>query len=141
MKHAVRAGFIFGMIAFGITLAIIIGQRLSSEAMAVLLGVVTGIVSSVPTSLLIVWIATRNIAKRIDEVAQMVTPPAAPTPSPKEEPMPRVILMQQPAAPMVNAYAPQQGWAQAAASPMSPPRRFTVIGGTDESTVRINEVD
>jgi len=140
MKHVVRAGFIFGMITFGITLAIIIGQRLSSEAMAVLLGVVTGIVSSVPTSLLIVWIATRNIAKRIDEVAQMVTPPAAPAPSPKEEPMPRVILMQQP-APVMNAYAPQQGWAQAAASPMSPPRRFTVIGGNEESTVRISEVE
>ena len=141
MKHAVRAGFIFGMIAFGITLAIIIGQRLSSEAMAVLLGVVTGIVSSVPTSLLIVWIATRNISKRIDEVAQAMTPPAAPAPTPKEDQMPRVILMQQPAAPAMNAYVPQQGWAQAAASPMSPPRRFTVIGGNEESSVRINEVE
>lgn len=139
--NAFRLGFIFGMIAFGITLAIIIGQRLSSEAMAVLLGVVTGIVSSVPTSLLIVWIATRNIAERIEEVAHSVMPPAAPTPTPKEEPMPRMVLVQPSTVPIVNAYAPQQGWAQAAASPMSPPRRFTVIGGNDESTVRISEVE
>jgi hypothetical protein len=108
-----------------------------------LLGVVTGIVSSVPTSLLIVWIATRNINQRLDEVAHAVTPPAAPapTPTPKEEPMPRLILMQPSTAPIVNAYSPQQGWAQAAASPMSPPRRFTVIGGNEESSVRINEVE
>jgi len=136
-----RFGFILGMIAFGVTLAIIIGQRLSSEAMAVLLGVVTGIVSSVPTSLLIVWIATRNIAERLDEVARSVTPPAAPAPAPKDEPMPRIVLMQPSTAPIVNAYAPQPGWAQAAASPLSPPRRFTVIGGNEESTVRINEVE
>lgn len=141
MKHVVRAGFIFGMIAFGITLAIIIGQRLSSEAMAVLLGVVTGIVSSVPTSLLIVWIATRNIAKRIDELSHAVTPPAAPAPSPKEEPLPRMVLVQPSTVPIVNAYAPQQAWAQAAASSMNPPRRFTVIGGNDESSVRISEVE
>jgi len=141
MKHVVRAGFIFGMIAFGITLAIIIGQRLSSEAMAVLLGVVTGIVSSVPTSLLIVWIATRNIAKRIDELAHMVTPPAAPAPTPKEEPMPRMVLVQPSTVPIVNAYAPQHAWAQAAASPVNLPRRFTVICGNDESSVRISEVE
>ena len=139
--NAIRLGFIFGMIAFGVTLAIIIGQRLSSEAMAVLLGVVTGIVSSIPTSLLIVWIATRNIAKRIDEVVHAVIPPTAPAPTPKEEPLPRMVLVQPSTVPIVNAYAPQHGWAQAAASPLSPPRRFTVIGGNDESTVRISEVE
>ena len=139
--NAFRLGFVFGMVAFGVTLAIIIGQRLSSEAMAVLLGVVTGIVSSIPTSLLIVWIATRNISKRIDEVTQSVARTAAPAPAPKEEPLPRVILMQQPVAPTVNAYPPQSGWAPLAASPMNPPRHFTVIGGNEESSVRISEVE
>lgn len=41
------------LMAGAITLAIIIGQRMSTDAMAVMIGVVFGVAASIPTSLLI----------------------------------------------------------------------------------------
>ena len=62
--------------AFGITLAIVIGQRLSSEAMAVLLGVVVGVAASMPALLVAMWFFTRK----------KETPPSAP-------PEPQIIFV------------------------------------------------
>lgn len=42
------------------TLAVIIGQRLSTEAMAVLLGVFAGVIASVPTTAVVTWLVLRN---------------------------------------------------------------------------------
>jgi len=42
-----------GMIAGFVTLAILIGQRMSTDAMAVVIGVIFGVAASIPTSLLI----------------------------------------------------------------------------------------
>ncbi len=47
------------IIAAGVTLAVVIGQRMSTDAMAVVVGVVFGVAASIPTSLLIVA-ATRG---------------------------------------------------------------------------------
>jgi hypothetical protein len=41
------------MLGFGIALALIIGQRMSTDAMAVVIGVAVGVASSVPTSILL----------------------------------------------------------------------------------------
>ena len=46
--------------AFAVTLAVVIGLRLSTEAMAVIAGVVAGVAASVPASLMVIWLATRN---------------------------------------------------------------------------------
>ncbi len=43
----------FSLLAGIVTLAVIIGQRLSTDAMAVMAGVVFGVAASIPTSLLI----------------------------------------------------------------------------------------
>ncbi len=43
-----------------VTLAIIIGQRMSTDAMAVMIGVVFGVAASIPTSLLIALAARGN---------------------------------------------------------------------------------
>ncbi len=130
------------MLAFGITLAIVIGQRMSSEAMAVLMGVVAGVAASIPTSLIVVWIAAKFMLKP--------TEPASVEP-------PRVVVMQQPPPQPASAptygypsSAPQQypGWAGGpgypamTAPPM--PRKFTVIGGAgalDESPLQSLEVE
>lgn len=48
-----------------VTLAIIIGQRMSTDAMAVVVGVVFGVAASIPTSLLIV-LATRGSRRHDD---------------------------------------------------------------------------
>jgi hypothetical protein len=48
------------MLAFGITLAAIVGQRMSTDAMAVVIGVAVGVTASVPTSLLLVALLRRE---------------------------------------------------------------------------------
>jgi hypothetical protein len=121
---------LFGMV-FSVTLALIVGQRLSAEAMAVVIGVIAGVAASIPTSLIVVWFMGRNTMTRpiID---------AAPAPARPAEPAePRIVVMPapqpQPAAyPGMAGYGPQSyaGYAQAAAyaAPALPARRFTVIG-------------
>ncbi|PKO21842.1 MAG: hypothetical protein CVU38_12690 [Chloroflexi bacterium HGW-Chloroflexi-1] len=48
------------MLAFGVTLALIVGQRMSTDAMAVVIGVAVGVAASVPTSLLLVALLRRE---------------------------------------------------------------------------------
>lgn len=52
------------MLGFGVVLAVIIGQRMSSDAMAVVIGVAVGVAASVPTSLLLVALLRRQ---RVDD--------------------------------------------------------------------------
>ncbi len=48
------------MVGFGITMAIIIGRRMSTDAMAVVVGVAVGVAASIPSSVLIVAILRRD---------------------------------------------------------------------------------
>ncbi len=48
------------MLGFGIALAVIIGQRMSTDAMAVVIGVAVGVAASVPTSILMVALLRRS---------------------------------------------------------------------------------
>jgi hypothetical protein len=48
------------MLGFGIALAVIIGQRMSTDAMAVVIGVAVGVAASVPTSVLLVSLLRRE---------------------------------------------------------------------------------
>jgi hypothetical protein len=47
-------------ISFSITLAMIVGNHLSNDALAVLSGIACGVGAAIPTGLLVVWIARRN---------------------------------------------------------------------------------
>jgi len=51
---------IIAVIAFAVTLAVIIGKRMSTDAMAVVIGVACGVVASIPTSLLILAVSNRR---------------------------------------------------------------------------------
>ncbi len=108
-------------LAFVVTLAIIVGQRLSAEAMAVVVGVMAGVAASIPTSLIVVWIATRSVGGR----AEAVTRPAPEAP-PAE---PRIVVVASPLAPAQAGYSLNGAMALPAYAPV--PRRFTVIGGAD----------
>jgi len=113
------------MLAFAITLAVVIGQRMSAEAMAVLMGVVAGVAASIPTSIIVVWIAAKTMIK----------------PAPIQSETPRIVVMPSPVPPPpppqpTPAYgypSPYGGWGQSPAYPAvaAPPvqRKFTVIGG------------
>jgi hypothetical protein len=46
--------------AFAVALAVVIGSRMSADAMAVVVGVACGIGASVPTCLLLVWALVRR---------------------------------------------------------------------------------
>jgi hypothetical protein len=48
------------MLGFGMAMALIIGRRMSTDAMAVVIGVAVGVASSVPTSLLLVALLRRE---------------------------------------------------------------------------------
>ena len=41
---------------FAVTLAIVIGTRMSPDAMAVVVGIVCGVLASIPTSALLMWV-------------------------------------------------------------------------------------
>lgn len=126
-----KARFIWMSIGltFAVTLAIVVGQRLSSEAMAVIVGVVAGVAASIPTSLIVVWFAARTIAVRTAE-------PARPAPAPEPE-QPRVVVM----APPQAGYPGMMNYPQLAgalypsmsipASGPFTPRQFNVIGGAE----------
>jgi hypothetical protein len=47
-------------IAFGVTLAVMVVKEMSSDAMAVVLGVVCGVLAAVPTTVLLVLVLTRS---------------------------------------------------------------------------------
>ena len=113
--------------AFAVTLAVVIGLRLSTEAMAVIAGVVAGVAASVPASLMVIWLATRN----------GVTGPAR-EPQTNE---PRIIY--------VNT-SPPPSWPNAMSSPphipalTTPhgaqwsPRHFTGLGGLEDAVAPVD---
>jgi hypothetical protein len=50
-----RFFFVVG-VAFAVSLAVVIGTRMSPDAMAVVVGLVCGVLASVPTTTLMVWV-------------------------------------------------------------------------------------
>jgi len=100
--------------AFGLTLAVMVGQRLSDQAMAVIAGAVCGVAASIPPSLLIIWVTRRKPG----------------TPQAWAGPYPPVVVVQPPAA-----YPPGVGnagnpYLQPPASMSTVPvqREFVVVG-------------
>jgi hypothetical protein len=105
------------LIALAVAFAMVVGNRLSDEALSVLAGAVCGVGAAIPTSLIILS-ATRRHNR------------------PHERPAPQATR-QTAACPPVVVVAPQAtqqhpgGWT-ALPSPLSGPatRRFTVVGGS-----------
>jgi hypothetical protein len=63
------------LIAFAVTLAVIIGQRMSTEAMAVVIGVGCGVLASIPTSLLILAVSGRRGEREVRQQQRRDYPP------------------------------------------------------------------
>ena len=117
-----------------LVLAALVIQRLSAEAMAVFVGVVAGVVASIPTSLIVAWFALRAAQARTETLSRAVAES-----HPAE---PRIVVVSPSLAPAPPAYgaAPYPYPASASALALSPyaqppERRFTVIGGTDVTPV------
>ena len=58
---------IAAVIVFAVTLAVIIGQRMSTDAMAVVIGVACGVLASIPTSLLILAVSGRRGEREVQQ--------------------------------------------------------------------------
>lgn len=52
--------FVIISIAFSVTLAVMIGYRISADAMAVIIGIVCGVLASIPTTVLMVWMVRQR---------------------------------------------------------------------------------
>lgn len=107
-----------------VTLAIIIGQRMSTDAMAVVIGVVFGVAASIPTSLLIA-LAARG-SRRHD-------PPYRRDDYQPSPPAPQIYVVnpgQMPAGPAQSAQPalpqPPGGYFMA-----EPARRYKVVGDAE----------
>ena len=114
------------IIAAGVTLAIVVGQRMSTDAMAVVIGVVFGVAASIPTSLLVVA-ATRGRREPSHLSGPDPRPPAV-------DSRPQIYVVIPPAQAGGGQTAP---WLQAAMPPPLPldgysqtesTRRFRVVG-------------
>jgi hypothetical protein len=102
-------------ITFAVTLALVIGNRLSDEALAVLAGAACGVGAAIPTSLLIVTITQR-------------APKQAPADQPNTYP-PVVVIAPPGSGQQANA------WNGLPASMVSPVERsFNVVGGAATDT-------
>ncbi len=111
-------------IAFGVTLALVVGQRLSTEMVAVIVGVVAGVVASIPTSLIILWAARSTLA-----AAGRNLNGSEYKPEPQERDT-KIIVVPAPAVNQATSHAyPPYGAPFPSYAPPSPPRQFTIIGG------------
>ncbi len=114
-RGASRVKIFAGLVAmaFAVTLAVIVGSRLSDEALAVLAGAVCGVGAAIPTSLLIVAVSRRQDERRVQ-------PPA-----PQAGPYPPVVVV----APPGGQQRPND-WNMLPPSLAAPAQRhFTVVGG------------
>jgi hypothetical protein len=87
------------LIAFAVTLAVIIGKRMSTDAMAVVIGVGCGVLASIPTSLLILAVSgkreERPAQKRMDYPPVVVVNPPANQPRYLQPPFPAPMIQPQ----------------------------------------------
>jgi hypothetical protein len=116
------------LLGFGIALAVVIGQRMSTDAMAVVIGVAVGVAASVPTSLLLIALLRKERQSFRDTPREMPYnpyPPALPQ-------QPSVIVLDP--SQLTGMRNPQMQM------PLPPPdfspdggmRRLRVVGSDDE---------
>lgn len=144
MRGRTLLWWVLGLV-FAVTLAVVVGQRLSAQAMAIVIGIIAGIAASIPTSLVVVWLTSRLALPR----GAFEAPPAAP----RERP---IVVMQAPPAPAYASapsntgqyappgYASPPGYANGGYGgqpQVLPPRRFTVVGGGRVFTTDADEAE
>ncbi|MDE3090812.1 MAG: hypothetical protein KGJ80_15660 [Chloroflexota bacterium] len=119
-----RNGLVLAGIAFAVALAVLVGNRLSNEAMAVVVGAVCGISASVPVSLALVIAASRNWGRGetprevgSDSAARHYAPP------------PQILVVSPPQPyPSPYGFSQSQYYLPPGAPAEGAPRDFKIIG-------------
>jgi hypothetical protein len=110
------------VVAFVMTLALVVGNRLSDEALGVLAGAVCGVGAAIPTSLIVVAVTRRRESSEPRRTSYQ-SPDAWPRPNP----YPPVVVV----APPTGQQRSHQNWNALPPSLSAPmERNFTVVGGT-----------
>ncbi len=119
-----RNGIVLVGIAFGVTLAIVVANRLSEQALAVVVGALCGMAASVPVSLAFVIAMQRNWGRPETIVAEQPEPEPPSYPQPQQ---PIVVIAPPQTSPY--GYAPGQPYYLAPNVPApGTPRDFRIIG-------------
>jgi hypothetical protein len=117
---SLRQSGMWGVVAFGVALAVIIGVRLEQAALAVVVGVACGVGASIPASLVIVSLLRRRAAQEERRQAQRVEHERAPAP-------PVVVI----APPQIPQLPQSTNWPGAYGSAVPVQRHFAIIGEQD----------
>lgn len=118
------------LVAFSAALGIAVAYRLSPEAMAVVVGVLMGVLASLPIALIVIYAMRRPVPPRDEDAPARPEPPVAhpmPYPAhglPHSAPAPQIVVVPMPQAPMPRQMAGM--WSQAMPAPA--PRDFHIIG-------------
>jgi hypothetical protein len=116
-RPSFRLSALLVALAFAVALAVMVGREMNTEAMAILIGIVCGAGTSIPTTALLVFLLWRREKKREEETARQSQKAAYP---------PVVVI--QGGAPQALPMA-QGGYWPAPAPAHN--RQFHVVGGDD----------
>lgn len=122
------------LVVFAVTLAVMIGNRMSAETLAVLVGIVCGVAASIPTGLLIMAVTRRPDSP--PEQRQSRDTQRFARPSPREYP-PVIIVNPGGAGPTMSQWLPPT----LPALTSGEGRRFRVIGQEEEDIVAVDAED
>lgn len=107
-------------LVFAITLAVVVGKKMSAEAMAVVVGVVCGVAAAIPTSILLLVVFTRRDRQQLDEMQARS----------RQQGSPPVVVIQG-GSPQALPPGPQAGYWPAPQPGPAANREFHVVGGDD----------
>ncbi len=114
-----QIGVALGLV-FAVALAVVVGKQMSTEAMAVVIGVVCGVAASIPTALLLVVAITRRDRQRLEEAERQA----------RQTGYPPVVVIQG-GTPQSLPMGLQAGYWPAPSPGPPVQRQFHVVGGDD----------
>jgi hypothetical protein len=114
-------------VAFVVSLAVVVGTRMSSDAIAVLVGVIAGVAASIPTALLLMVVTQRRAQE----------PPPARRRSHRSSPP---VIVVAPGNQLHGQHSPYLPRGAYEALEPSPPRQFRIMGYEDEDAASSEDV-
>ena len=107
-------------LVFVVALAVVVGKQMSTEAMAVVIGIVCGVAAGIPTSILLLIALTRRDRQRAEEAERQT----------RQANYPPVVVIQGGMPQAIPPMSPMGYWpAQAPAARTT--RQFHIVGGDE----------